>query len=250
MKDYLKRFDHGNPLHIAWFNAVIDRLTKVDPMALRDGSELDDMWRAATETAAPAKPIQVKTEINEWKTAIRALNLSQPDRSTCQSACVGMAVNDKDIYGIREKLLATGLPAGSTTAMGRVIQSYGVNYKFQGNANLHDVFTWLRGGELLITHGYFTRSGHVICLDGLFAKNRGSRYLISVKDPWSEFDAPSWSYSNSSKFFDGYYSELCIYAACVASANRDEAARIYREGYVDRSQRGMWVHRISPTQID
>lgn len=245
MKDYLKQFNKENPLHAAWFNAVIDRLAKVDPMALRDGSELDDLWRSANPTHAPIKQTQVKENLSEWRTAIKALNLSQPDAYTCQSACIAMAVGDKNIYGIRKKLLEISPDApGSTAAMGEVIKGYRVKYKFDDNASLTKVYAWLKAGEFLITHGWFTRSGHVICLDGL-RMNRGA-YWVDVKDPWSEFDAPAWRYNRSVKFYDGYYSELCIYAACVASRSAYDAEKIYNRKYVDRSQGGMWVHRVIP----
>lgn len=240
MKDYLQRFDPKNPLHVAWFNAVIDRLNKVDPGALKDGSSLDDLWRSATETKAP-----VKVSVSEWKTLINAINISQPDAVTCQSACIGMAVGDRSVEGIRRKLLATGLSAGSPTAMARVIQSYKVKYKYEGDASLNEVFGWLKAGEFLITHGWFTPSGHVICLDGLKSGPQ-ARNQINVKDPWSEFNAPKWRYDSSVKFYDGFYSELCIYAACVAGSSCYDAERVYNKGYVDRSQGGMWVHRIMP----
>lgn len=246
VKDHLKQFDKENPLHIAWFNAVLDRLNSLDPKALLPGSELDDMWRCANLTTPPEPDFHVKSEINEWKTLVKALNLSQPDAVTCQSACIGMAVGDKSIHAIRQKLVSTGMAAGSPAAMGTVIRSYNVKYKFDGDASLNNVFEWLKAGELLITHGWFTGSGHVICLDGLMIPSKKSRYLVNVKDPWSEFDAPSWNYNKSSKFYDGFYSELCIYAACVAGTSVGSASAVYQRGYVDRSQRGMWVHRIIP----
>lgn len=244
MKDYLQRFDSTNPLHISWFNAVIDQLNKADPGALKDGSCLDDMWRAATGTKAPIeKPRQ---EVGEWESLVKALNLSQPDSVTCQSTCIAMAVGDRNIYGIRQKLINTGLSAGDPAAMLKVIQSYNVKYEYDGNASLNNVFDWLKAGEFLITHGWFTGSGHVICLDGLRKSKSSARYSVNVKDPWSEFNATKWTYDGSSKFYDGFYSELCIYAACVAGASCYDAANVYKADYVDRSRPGMYVHRIIP----
>ena len=55
----------------------------------------------------------------EWKTAVHALNLSQPDASTCQSACIAMAVGDKDVLGVRRKLNRLPGAAGDTTNMAK-----------------------------------------------------------------------------------------------------------------------------------
>lgn len=181
--------------------------------------------------------------VTSWKASLIALNLSQPDASTCQAACIAMAVRDKDILSVRRKLLAKGI-AGDPAVMGRVARDYGANYTYEGDASLDDVFGWLKAGEFLITHGWFTGSGHVICLDGLKVDPKSGRYSIDVKDPWSEFDGPSWSYNGTAKFFDGFYSELIIYAACVASASVASARAAYRAGAVDRKRGGMWVHRF------
>jgi len=179
----------------------------------------------------------------QWVTEIKALNLSQPDASTCQAAAIGMAVGDRDVAGIRRKLVARG-PAGRPTVMAAVIREYGRPYLYEGNATLAKCYEWLKAGEFLITHGWFTGSGHVICLDGLKATDEPSRYVFDVKDSWSEFNVQTWRYDLGSKFFDGFYSDLLIYATCVASTSVGTAQSIYRQGRVDANRGGMWVHRF------
>lgn len=182
----------------------------------------------------------------EWKTSVHALNLSQPDAQTCQSACIAMAVGDKNVLGIRRKLDKLPGAAGSTTNMGTVIKSYvGKRYVYNGNASLQEIISYLKGGELLITHGYFTGSGHVIVLDGFKDPSNGPD-LFNVKDPWSEFDGPSWSYNNPGvQFYDGFYSAHTVYAACVVGASVWDAARQYKAP-LDYNAKGAWVHRIMP----
>jgi hypothetical protein len=200
-------------------------------------------WSVGGKQQDPA----VAPERTEWATLVKALNLSQPDASTCQSTCLAMATGNRDIRGIRRRLLSMGDP-GDPGTMARYVRSLPeVRYEYNGNACLEDVYGWLKAGELLITHGWFTNSGHVICLDGLRQNPDGSE-AISVKDPWSEFDAPSWSYINSGvRFYDGCYSDRIIYAACVAGASYRDAAGIYRRGIpVDTKRGGMWVHRFRP----
>jgi len=181
--------------------------------------------------------------VTSWKASLAALNLSQPDASTCQAACIAMAVRDKDVLGVRRKLLANG-DSGSPAVMAALARDYGADYANDGDATLEKVYGWLKAGEFLITHGWFTGSGHVICMDGLKVDPKKGRYSVDVKDPWSEFDGPSWSYNGTAKFFDGFYSELIIYAACVASTSVASARAAYRAGTVDRKRGGMWVHRF------
>jgi lysozyme len=187
------------------------------------------------------KPAPSPAERKRWVTEIKALNLSQPDASTCQAACIGMAVGDRDIAGIRRRLVARG-SAGDPAVMAAVIRDYGRPYRYEDNASLAKCYEWLKAGEFLITHGWFTNSGHVICLDGL--KDAGDHYLLDVKDPWSEFNVQTWRYDLGSKFFDGFYSDLLIYATCVASTSAGTAQSTYNRGKVDANRSGMWVHRF------
>jgi hypothetical protein len=187
-------------------------------------------------------PAPTPAERRQWVTQIKALNISQPDAATCQAACIGMAVGDRNVAKIRRELQARG-QAGDPAVMAAVIRNYGRPYRYESNASLAKCREWLQGDEFLITHGYFTGSGHVICLDGL--KLASDAYAFDVKDPWSEFNAASWRYDLGGKFFDGFYSELLIYAACVASTSVGAAQSIYRQGRVDVNRGGMWVHRFT-----
>lgn len=192
----------------------------------------------------PTPAPQVPGGVEVFKTDLKVLNLSQPDSSTCQAACIGMAVNNPDIKAIRRRLLQFG-NAGSPTIMGRVINEYPVDYSLHLKASMNDIYAWLKQGNFLITHGWFTGSGHVICLDGKKSFPDSDKKLIDVKDPWSEFDGPSWSYNNPSiKFYDGYYSDRIIYAACVESASVPGARKIYNSGRMNTSLAAAWVHRF------
>lgn len=201
---------------------------------------IDLMNQHAARPQPTAKTVQ--QEVGTWRTKVNALNLSQPDARTCQATCIAMAVGDRDIVGIRALLSSKGVP-GNPETMKQVIETYNVAYQYESNASLDKCVAWLKAGELLITHGWFTKSGHVIVLDGVQERPDGS-IGFDVKDPWSEFDAPSWSYNKSSKFFDGYYSDRAIFAACVASHSCVHAASIYKRNPVLGEMSGMWVHRF------
>ncbi len=51
--NYVSHYDPSKSHHRAWLQAVLDRLTALDPAALAEGSELRDLWKAAVETKAP-----------------------------------------------------------------------------------------------------------------------------------------------------------------------------------------------------
>lgn len=231
----LFRYWRGLPHQIA----AVELLGQQIPASLLNR---ENEWFQVWSQDGKQLPAVTPAERTQWRTSIRALNLSQPDASTCQATCIGMAVADPDIPAIRRKLLDRGA-AGDPGVMASVIRTYRRPYQLEMNASLGDVYRWLQAGEFLITHGWFTRSGHVICLDGLRATGNG-RHDLDVKDPWSEFDPVGWGYSSRSTFYDGFYSDRLIYATCVAGVGRDDAKAIYRRDELDADRRGMWVHRF------
>lgn len=183
-----------------------------------------------------------------FETKVRATNLPQPDAVTCQSACVAMALglNRLDIPRVRRDLVANG-PAGSPRNMGNYLQArIGNRYSFDHAASINDCSKWLQAGEFLITHGWFTRSGHVICLDAVEVDPSTLGVRFSVKDPWAEFDFANWRYLPGADFFDGFYSGLGIYASCVAGQSPGHAYNLYRTAQFDPGRPGAWVHRIRP----
>ena len=61
---YVTYYDPAKSHHRAWLQAVLERLTQLDPTALQEGSELRDLWKAAVATKAP-----LKTDASANKTA-------------------------------------------------------------------------------------------------------------------------------------------------------------------------------------
>jgi hypothetical protein len=202
-------------------------------------------WKGLGEVPkAPVPVTKIPGGVEIFRTEIKALNLSQPDAVTCQSTCIGMAVGDRNIQGIRSRLKAAGDP-GAYSTMGRIIRQYPVDYEFYANGSLQDAINFLKQGDFLITHGWFTGSGHVICLDGLVVDNDKGKIKFDVKDPWSEFSAPAWKYNNTSvQFYDGLYSAECIYASCVLGQSVSHSREIYQRGELNLAHKGMWIHRF------
>jgi hypothetical protein len=201
--------------------------------------------------AKPAPAAVVAATQDFYKTQVTARNLSQPDGSTCQSACIDMATNRSDIMATRNRLIALGGPrgAGDPAVMGIVLKErLGDRYAYNGNASINDMIGWLKNGEFLILHTFLTPSGHVIASDGV-KDVQGSSDYFDAKDPWSEFDATSFSYNKPSiNFYDGFYSARLIYAVAVAAYSFEEAISTYQSGAFNPEQGGAWIHRVLPAK--
>jgi len=198
-----------------------------------------------------------------WRTSVSDLKLSQPDPTTCQAACLAMAVGRDAIWEIRANLLGLGTP-GDPWTMAKWAECRFPGYEFHPNGSLSNCLEWVRRGDLLITHGWFTPAGHVIVLDGAEQRAPSALGRIShaipwtaspapadlkwdVCDPWAEFDGPTWTYQGTARMFDGFYSSRLIWAGCVASRSFAQARYLYQKGTPRLDQGGMWVHRF-PSQ--
>jgi hypothetical protein len=198
------------------------------------------------EKPSPAAKEIIEATTGLYKTEIKAINISQPDAMTCQSACIGMATGNSNVAAIRSELDAQGV-AGDPAIMANMLRKrLGDRYIYNGKASLEDMKGWLRAGEFLIIHTFLTPSGHVISLDGL-KDVAGSEDFFDVKDPWSEFGTASFSYDNPNvSFYDGFYSARLIYAAAVKAFTFEQAINTYRSGELDSNFKGAWVHRCAP----
>lgn len=179
--------------------------------------------------------------------------VEQPDVNTCQSAAIARVCGTDDVMSVRRALLGIssrrGSMSGDPYVMGEYLRENVEEYQFLPDASLLDAREALTDGYQLITHGWFTGSGHVIGLspfeDGepFKAHPETGSYAFNAEDPWYEFNFPSWSYTRRSGD-DVRYSAYGIYAACVASANCSHAAAIYRRGELNSQTKNMWLHLI------
>lgn len=224
------------------WDAVLEDRLKAKKPSLFDFSPVP---KAESKTK-PADKAIVEATTGLYKTKIKAINISQPDALTCQSASIGMATNNSNVAAIRDELDNLGV-AGDPAVMGIILKKrLGDRYIYSGKASLEEMKTWLKAGEFLIIHTFLTPSGHVISLDGL-KDVVGSEDFFDVKDPWSQFSETTFSYSNANvSFYDGFYSARLIYAAAVKAFSFDQAFAAYKSGALDSNEKGAWVHRCLP----
>lgn len=145
----------------------------------------------------------------------------------------------RDVYNVREDLEAIGV-AGDPAVMGVYLKrKIGDAYQYHSHASIADMVKWLDDGELLITHGWFTRAGHVLAIDG----HEGAYF--GILDPWTEFDFHQWQYTGTSVGYQGLYSKRGIYSACVHGNSFSESRDFYRSGQrCPENEANAWVHRI------
>lgn len=166
-------------------------------------------------------------------------NVLQPDSVTCQSAAICRVIGDRNVARVRSELLVMG-EAGSPFVMGEYLRPRVKEYRYKHDGSLRQAIQASKDGYHLITHGWFTWSGHVL---GLRDYNSETQAFVA-EDPWYEFDFPSWRYT-SAVGDDVPYSLRGIWAACVAGISPSHASDLYGGiQTVDLDQGGMWLHLI------
>lgn len=169
--------------------------------------------------------------------------VAQPNAYTCQSACIAKVLGTTDVEGIRAALEAIGAP-GSPETMGEYLKSRVRSYKFLMSGSLEDAKEALDDGCVIITHGWFTGSGHVIALVGYEPDPRTLSYRFIIDDPWMEFSFPDALFIPNSSGDNVRYSSYGIYAYCVTSSSYEHAVQTYAQGKLLSSEKGAWLHLI------
>lgn len=189
-------------------------------------------------------------------------HVEQPNSLTCQAAAIAKVLGQPSLHqinAIRSNLVAMGRErgtmAGSPSVMGDYLKPRVEHYAYSGNASINEIAEWVKQGRgfEVITHGFFTMSGHIIGVEDVTYLENG-RKRFRVDDPWYEFDFPNNRYTNRSGA-NVQYSDLGIWAYCVkALHSNNEAKGFYQKGFSrlnDPSQlaeientKGAWVHYI------
>lgn len=168
--------------------------------------------------------------------------VQQPDAFTCQSACIAKVLGTQDVYAVRSDLEALGIP-GDPRVMGLYLRDRVGQYEFIQNGSITQAVMALKAGFTIITHGWFSRSGHVITLVD-FDETAGTKGSFVVDDPQGEFHFTQATYDTSVVGENLRYSTLGIYAYCVASWSKPDAEAYYRHGSFDPRHPGAWLHLV------
>jgi lysozyme len=259
-----RQFAQGQPIlphQLAAFDALA-RGQREGKTLEQAAMEFTQLWRSAPPPVSPPTPPLPPTPVspsppplqsladrrNSVATAVRLSNLEQPDEVTCQSAVIAMLLGEEaaEIPKIRRALQDIGVPGDPQVMAQYLSAKLGDRYELSLSANLAEVEKWLRQGEAIGTHGQHTAAGHVYLLDGVGFDPEVGAPKFSVKDPYGEFDLRNWRFKAGTRFYDGWISALGIYSLSVVIGGVGMCKGAYRDGDVDLSQRGMWVHRVKP----
>ena len=150
-------------------------------------------------------------------------NQYNPDGS-CSTTCIAMILKYYDVkrkWGdhvqfedeIYQHFLDNAYTDGSPEFMVRCIESYGIQDNYTSNGSFKLVKEHIDKGNPVITHGYFTNSGHLIVLVGY--NDTG----FIVHDPYGEWFASGykrnspWKEDTLGKYL--HYSYNLIETACI-----------------------------------
>jgi Peptidase_C39 like family len=138
-----------------------------------------------------------------------------------------------------------GFDHKSTGGIRRLIESFGLLDNLTEESSLKDIDRALQGGKIVIIHGMFTSSGHIIVIRGL--TDQGSYY---VNDPAGEWFPDGYDYNTGygedTKGKNQIYSRRLIASACAAYTLREalDNYKIWDDNQIE-STSNIWLHRIS-----
>lgn len=168
--------------------------------------------------------------------------VEQPNDYTCQAACIAKVLGTDDVMSIRRELESIGKP-GSPATMGQVLMGKVKHYHYSPIGSLNEAAKWCDEPDtVVITHGWFTGSGHVITLVRPVTMDNGWQGF-TVDDPWYEFNFPQWNFTQRTGD-DVVYSRYGLYAACVVGSDVNDAYRIYKRKELDSGIKNAWMHFI------
>jgi Papain-like cysteine protease AvrRpt2 len=174
---------------------------------------------------------------------IKIQYIQQPNPLVCQSACIAMVLGSDDVMGIREDLVSRGT-AGDPGIMGEYLRPRAKSYQFLVDGSLNDAKKALDEGCTVITHGWFTRVGHVITLIGYEADPKTMSYRFVVHDPFAEYDFPNGDHDEAKTGEGVRYSSYGMYATCVASSDYHHAREIYGRKTLLSTEENAWLHIV------
>jgi hypothetical protein len=157
---------------------------------------------------------------NQLSVVLPVPYLSQLDNEnspygTCNLTSVSMILLSFGIVGNGEgqledqlfrKCEQLGLDRHEPRTLAALIREYGFIDDFRPDARWDDAKEWLRQGNPLIVHGYFTKSGHIIVIKGF------NEHGFIVNDPYGEWYAEGYDTSVSGEgltYSYGMMERLC-----------------------------------------
>ena len=153
-------------------------LQRTNPELLDLNSEFATIWRnpdgvAVAQVATPSgAPVSVTLPVPYLS---QLDNVYQPNASssvTSVAMCMAFFGRPAMTQGIQledelfQHCEKNGLKRQSPYDLAKLFQAYGYQDNFNPKATWSEVKSWLAGGNPVITHGWFTKVGHVVVITG------------------------------------------------------------------------------------
>lgn len=163
------------------------------PELLSEQSEFLKLWRQ------PSQPSTVRLNVPYLSQLDNVNNPHGSCNVTSVSMCMGYFGHPLRNPNTGEQLedelyrfmLDHGLSRHSPHDLQKVLKLYGYEDDFRPDAKWDDVKKWLEGGNPCISHGWFTRSGHIVTLIGYNEKG----WLVN--DPYGEWSSSGYDTNRS-----------------------------------------------------
>lgn len=198
------KYYKGEPHQEVALQLLQEQLAKKRPDLLSDSSEFMRIWRQPPASSTSAKPILPPQK--NGKVKLNVPYLSQLDNEnnphgSCNVTSVAMCLgyfgeplrNPNTGEQLEDRMYRymrdNGLSRHSPHDLQKLIKIYGYDDDFRPDAKWDDVKRWLDAGNPCISHGWFSRSGHIIVIIGYNEKG------WIVNDPYGEWF--SWGYDTS-----------------------------------------------------
>jgi uncharacterized protein YvpB len=101
-----------------------------------------------------------------------------------------------------EYMESKGLSRHSPEDLASVVRTYGHKDDFNPRGTFSMIHSHLEEGFPVVVHGYFTRSGHVVCIIGRTASS------FVVHDPWGRWTASGYDFQSTGEAEEYNYEDL------------------------------------------
>lgn len=136
--------------------------------------------------------VPYKSQLDNEKNPFGSCNCTSMAMVLAYFGLKGKTPNEQLEDELQDWLETRGLDRHDPAHLAQVVDAYGGKDNFRTDATVEDVKQWLAQGNPCVTHGYFTSSGHIVCIIGYNEKG------FIINDPYGEWYADGYDRNDDS----------------------------------------------------